>query len=156
MTNQPIDPQNNMTPDNNDKTPVKPTKLVKKRVRKPRESTNKKEKNINTVEDLLRGISGGKIVPIPVTGSLGDMLTKMLEEMTKDGSDITLDDESPEELEKKYERLCPIVSEFLDDFMIIGRSPDGREVVMRYSPTKAGYNSLLLLCKKVLTNLLKK
>lgn len=53
-----------------------------------------------------------------------------------------------------FECLQGIVSEFLEDFMIIGHTLDGQRVVIRYTSTPAQLDSLTELCKKVLVRMM--
>lgn len=53
-----------------------------------------------------------------------------------------------------FECLQPIVSEFLDDFLIIGHTLDGQRVVIRYTKTPADMDKLTELCKKVLVRMM--
>lgn len=58
------------------------------------------------------------------------------------------------ETRNDFEVLLPIVSEFLENFMIIGHSLDGQRVVARYTKNPAGIDALTELCKKVLVNMM--
>lgn len=53
-----------------------------------------------------------------------------------------------------FECLQGIISEFLEDFMIIGHTLDGQRVVIRYTSTPAQLDSLTELCKKVLVRMI--
>jgi hypothetical protein len=53
-----------------------------------------------------------------------------------------------------FDNLQPIISEFLDDFIIIGHTLDGQRVVMRYTATPADLDKLTELCKKVLVRMM--
>lgn len=53
-----------------------------------------------------------------------------------------------------FEALQTIVSEFLEDFIVIGHTLDGQRVVMRYTSTPADLDKLTELCKKVLVRMM--
>ena len=53
-----------------------------------------------------------------------------------------------------FECLQGIISEFLEDFMIIGHTLDGQRVVIRYTSTPAQLDSLTELCKKILVRMM--
>jgi len=50
--------------------------------------------------------------------------------------------------------LQPIVSEFLDDFLIIGHTLTGQRVVIRYTATPADLDKLTELSRKVLIRMM--
>jgi hypothetical protein len=50
--------------------------------------------------------------------------------------------------------LQPIVSEFLDDFLIIGHSLDGQRVVIRYTATPGDLDKLTELSRRVFIRML--
>jgi len=53
-----------------------------------------------------------------------------------------------------FESLQAIISEFLEDYIIIGHTLDGQRVVIRYTPTPADLDGLTELCKKVLVRMM--
>lgn len=53
-----------------------------------------------------------------------------------------------------FDSLQPIISEFLDEFIIIGHTLEGNRVVMRYAESPAQLDSLTELCKKVLVKMM--
>ena len=53
-----------------------------------------------------------------------------------------------------FESLQAIVSEFLEDYIIIGHTLDGQRVVIRYTPTPADSDGLTELCKKVFVRMM--
>ena len=53
-----------------------------------------------------------------------------------------------------FDCLQPIVSEFLEDFIIIGHTLEGQRVVMRYTSSPADMDKLTELCKKVLVRMM--
>jgi len=53
-----------------------------------------------------------------------------------------------------FEVLQPLVSEFLENFIIIGHTLDGQRIVARYTKNPAGLDGLTELCKKVLVNMM--
>lgn len=53
-----------------------------------------------------------------------------------------------------FESLQPLISEYVDDFILIGHTLDGQRVVMRYAPTPADLDKLTELCKKVLVKMM--
>lgn len=58
------------------------------------------------------------------------------------------------EQREDFDSLQPIISEFLDDFLLIGHTIDGQRVVMRYTATPADLDKLTELCKKVLVRMM--
>lgn len=59
------------------------------------------------------------------------------------------------EMRVDFESLQHIISEFLDDFILIGHTVDGQRLVMRYTPTPADYDKLNELTKNVLLRVLR-
>ena len=53
-----------------------------------------------------------------------------------------------------FEVLQPLVSEFLENFIIIGHTLDGQHIVARYTKNPAGLDGLTELCKKVLVQMM--
>ncbi|MDD4110016.1 MAG: hypothetical protein PHS54_00520 [Clostridia bacterium] len=62
-------------------------------------------------------------------------------------------DNQLKETREDFECLPVIVSEFLENFIIIGHTLDGQRVVTRYTSTPAGLDGLTELCKKVLVRM---
>ncbi len=58
------------------------------------------------------------------------------------------------EARKDLELLQPIISEFLENFIVIGHTLDGERVVARYTKNPAGLDGLTELCKKVLVGMM--
>lgn len=48
-----------------------------------------------------------------------------------------------------FQHLQPIISEFLDDFILIGHTLDGQRVVIRYTKTPADLDKLTELFRRV-------
>ena len=85
-----------------------------------------------------------------------DAVSRMIAAMLKESIDKYGEaaDKEFNDQREDFDSLQPIISEFLDDFIIIGHSIDGQRVVMRYTPTPASLDSLTELCKKVLVRMM--
>ena len=58
------------------------------------------------------------------------------------------------EQREDFDCLQPIISEFLDDFLLIGHTIDGQRVTMKYTSTPADVDKLTELCKKVFVKMM--
>jgi hypothetical protein len=100
-------------------------------------------------------------IPKPVKTDADDidneeLMSQMVAELLRNSVDKYSEeaDKHFQEQREDFDSLQPIVSEFLDDFIIIGHTIEGQRVVMRYTPTPAGLDSLTELCKKVLVRMM--
>jgi len=50
--------------------------------------------------------------------------------------------------------LESIISEYLDEFIILGYTPNGRRTLIRYAPTARGYDSIRDLSRQFMMHLL--
>ena len=49
--------------------------------------------------------------------------------------------------------LQAVVSEYLDDFIILGHTPDDSRIILRYAPTPKGYDALKDLVRNYLVKI---
>ena len=84
------------------------------------------------------------------------VLKQVLDNIIQNGANRYADTANRQirETRKDIETLQPIVSEFLENFIIIGHTLDGERVVARYTRNPAGQDALTELCKKVLVNMM--
>ena len=83
-------------------------------------------------------------------------LKKTIENIIQNSANRYTDiaDKQLKETRDDFDALQPIISEFLDEFILIGHTLDGNRVVMRYTSTQADRDKLSELCKKVLIRML--
>lgn len=81
-----------------------------------------------------------------------DAIASLLQNTVKKYADIT--DNQLKSTRDDFESLQTIVSEFLEDYIIIGHTLDGQRVVIRYTASPAALDGLTELCKKVLIRMM--
>lgn len=110
-----------------------------------------------------RKIEKNKTFPLPLSSPTQQSMTpeeseqiKTLNEIIQNSMQRYADivDNQLRETRNDFENLRPIVSEYLDDFIIIGHTLEGERVVMRYTVTPADLDKLTELCKKVLIQMM--
>lgn len=108
-----------------------------------------------------RKIAKKEITPDPSVNAISEIednekareaITRLIKNSVEKYSGIA--DNQLKNTRDDFECLQGIVSEFLEDFMIIGHTLDGQRVVIRYTSTPAQLDSLTELCKKVLVRMM--
>ena len=108
-----------------------------------------------------RKIAKKEITPDPSVNTISEIednekareaITRLIKNSVEKYSGIA--DNQLKNTRDDFECLQGIVSEFLEDFMIIGHTLDGQRVVIRYTSTPAQLDSLTELCKKVLVRMM--
>lgn len=92
------------------------------------------------------------VAPTSVDDALKQKLTDIINNKIEQYSD-TIDIKKTTRRED-FNCLQPIVSEFLDDFLIIGHSLDGQRVVIRYTATPGDLDKLTELSRRVFIKML--
>lgn len=123
----------------------------------------KKRKTTKPVENI--GSSDVPLVGIPIvpqttasvessteSAEMAQTLANILQNTINKYSDAA--EKTVKETREDFDTLQPIISEFLDDFILIGHTIDGQRVVMRYTSTPADLDKLTELCKKVLIRMM--
>lgn len=125
---------------NNDPLPGSAKKKQRKRKTKNTPATPEVGTNISSntteVEDEAR------------RAALNDLLKKCIDKYSAE--------EIPQptkEARSDFDVLRPIISEFLEDFMVIGHTIDGQRIVLRYAATPAKFDALAELSKMILARM---
>ena len=120
----------------------------------------KKRKPTKTVDNEIKFHSIPIMPSMPPTpeDNLSDemkipqALANILQNTINKYSDVA--EKQLKEQREDFDCLQPVISEFLDDFLLIGHTIDGQRVVMRYTATPADLDKLTELCKKVLVRMM--
>ena len=90
------------------------------------------------------------------TGEIDELLKKTIDNILQNGADKYADmaNKHHRETRKDFDVLQPLVSEFLENFIIIGHTLDGERIVAQYTKNPAGLDGLTELCKKVLVQMM--
>lgn len=90
--------------------------------------------------------------PLAVSPDIKEVVAKLLKNSIDKYSDIA--NNQLKNTRDDFECLQKIVSEFLEDYTVIGHTLDGQRVVIRYASTPAQLDSLTELCKKILIQMM--
>lgn len=96
--------------------------------------------------------TAAKLASTPENDIISETLANILQNEINKYANVV--DKYTKETRSDFECLQPIISEFLEDFIIIGHTLDGQRVVIRYTATPADLDKLTELCKKVLVRML--
>ena len=97
-----------------------------------------------------KAVSSNNIAPSDEEVALA--LTSLLQNTIGKYSEVA--EKQVKEQRTDFDNLQPIISEFLDDYMLIGHTIDGQRVVLRYTATPADLDKLTELCKKVFVRMM--
>lgn len=113
--------------------------------KKPQKKGNKIKNKIS-----LRNLSG---TTLP---TLDEETQKIISNVIQNSVDkyAKIADNQLKDSREDFNNLQPIVSEFLDEFIIIGHTLEGQRAVMRYTKSPADDDKLTELCKRVLVKML--
>ena len=97
-------------------------------------------------------ITPTSVAPVPENAGMSQTLANILQNTINKYSEAA--EKQTKDSREDFDTLQPIISEFLDDFILIGHTIDGQRVVMRYTSTPADLDKLTELCKKVLIRMM--
>ena len=119
-------------------------------------SDKPKRKNQKTIKSkdtpLVIPESGADPALIETTEAMRQTVENIIKNSVNQYADIA--EKQLKETRDDFDALQPIISEFLDEFMLIGHTLEGQRVVMRYTSTQADADKLSELCKKVLVRMM--
>lgn len=120
-------------------------------------SENVKKKPIKSTKN--RNVTASEANPIipDKTKDISEEVTKqVISNILKNGVEkyAKMADNQLKEPREDFETLQAIVSEFLEDFIIIGHTLEGQRVVIRYTASPAELDALTELSKKVLARMI--
>jgi hypothetical protein len=95
-------------------------------------------------------------IPLEKTPMEETPIDKMLSQLIAGSVDkySRVVDKQYQETRNDFDCLQPILTEFLDDFLIIGHTLEGQRLVMRYADSPIQLDALTELSKKVLVRML--
>jgi len=85
-------------------------------------------------------------------GQISDAISNMIEDAVHKYSDSV--NKQYKDMRDDFDCLQPILSEFLDDYMIIGHTLEGQRLVLRYADSPIQLDALTELSKKVLIRMM--
>ena len=117
----------------------------------------KRSKKASKIQDLpVNPPSGLPEMGLASDAEPSDELKKTIANILKNSAEkySEIAEKELKDTRDDFDALQPIVSEFLDDFIIIGHTLEGNRVVMRYTSTPADMDKFTELCKKVLVRMM--
>ena len=88
----------------------------------------------------------------PVDSEVSHALANMLQNSIDKYAEVA--EKQNRESREDFKSLEAVMTEFLDDYIIIGHTLDGQRVVIRYTATPGDLDKLTELCKKVLVRMM--
>ena len=124
---------------------------------KKKRKTTKPIENIGSSNVPFVGIpivpqTTASVSPEPESAEVTQTLANILQNTINKYSESA--EKTVKDTREDFDTLQPIISEFLDDFLLIGHTIDGQRVVMRYTATPADLDKLTELSKKVLIRMM--